>query len=291
MSLRTLLGTGLLAACLLPSTPARAKQGVDVGLARPDFTTWQLFGSASAENLNPGNGFTYSLLTLTQRDSGGQGGAGFAPDALSLDFNQSFRFSFDFFIPVSEGIRGDGFTLTLANAAGLGNAGSGLGYEGLGTASVALAIDTFHFEGEPVSPSLQILAGGSVTPLAATETGLGDAIRDPDFQWYAQLEYVPSGLGDNAGTLTGTIEHINLGVFSVSAPVDFLALDMVGAPVFWGFTAANGLATDAHIVDWGAPVPEPAAVWLMLAGVGAMVAWRRRAYDARHERFPAATGR
>lgn len=30
---------------------------------------------------------------------------------------------------------------------------------------------------------LPVLTGGSITPLAAAETGLGDAIRDPDFQW------------------------------------------------------------------------------------------------------------
>lgn len=275
------VAAALLAATLSALSPAHAQQGVDVDLARPDFTTWNLYGSATAQNLTPGNGFTYSLLTLTAPGSGDQGGAGFAPEALALDFNEAFRFSFHFYIPVIEGIRGDGLTLTLASAPGLGNAGSGLSYEGLGVSSVALAIDTFHFGGEPVSPSLQILAGGSVTPLAATETGLGDDIRDPDFQWYAQLEYVPSGLGDNAGTLTGTLEHINLGTFTVSAPIDFLALDLVGAPVYWGFTAANGLATDGHIVDWGAPVPEPAAVWLMLGGAACLVARRRRQGAAR----------
>lgn len=274
LSLRRATASLALALCAL--SPAHAQQGVDVDFAQPDFTAWNLYGSASAANQTPGNGFTYSLLTLTQPGSGDEGGAGFAPEALALDFNEAFRFSFHFYIPVSEGIRGDGLTLTLSRTPGLGNAGSGLGYEGLAVSSVALAIDTFHFDGEPVSPSLQILAGGSVTPLAATETGLGDAIRDPDFQWYAQLTYLPSGLGDNAGTLTGTIEHINLGSFTVSAPIDFLALDMVGAPVFWGFTASNGLATDGHIVDWGAPVPEPASALLMLAGAALLMARRRR---------------
>ena len=125
------------------------------------------------QNFTPGNGFTYSNLVLTSPGPGGQGGAGFAPTALMLDFNQAFSFDFHFFIPVSQDLRGDGLTFTLSDATGVGNAGSGLGYEALSPASVAFAIDTFHFDGEPVSPSLQILAGGSVTPLAFTRNRPG----------------------------------------------------------------------------------------------------------------------
>lgn len=248
---------------------------VDLDVVQPDFTTWTLAGSATAENLTPGNGFTYSLLHLTQGGSGDQGGSGFAPAPLTLDFNDAFDFSFPFFIPPSQGLRGDGLTLTLSTAPGLGNAGSGLGYEGLNAASVAFAIDTFHFDGEPVSPSLQILTGGSVTPLAATETGLGDAIRDPNYQWSAHVSYVPSGNEDQAGTLTGTIEHLNLGSFSVSAAVDFN--NLVGVPLYYGFTASNGLATDGHFVTSAVPVPEPQSWALMLAG-GLLLGWwtRRR---------------
>ncbi|HEY0955633.1 MAG TPA: PEPxxWA-CTERM sorting domain-containing protein [Roseateles sp.] len=127
--------------------------------------------------------------------------------------------------------------------------------------------DTFHFDGEPVSPSLQILSGGSVTPLAATETGLGDAIHDPNYQWYASLSYAPSGLDDNAGTLTGTITHLDLGSYSVSATVSFADLGLVGQSVFYGFTAANGLATDGHFVTSAMPVPEPGTWAMLLAGL------------------------
>ncbi|KQV58104.1 PEP-CTERM domain protein [Pelomonas sp. Root1217] len=269
----------LLPLTLAASLGAHAQQGVSLATGLTDFTTWSLYGSATASNMTPGNGFTYSDLQLTAAGTGGQGGAGFAPNAIALDFNQAFAFDFHFFIPVSQGLRGDGFTFTLSDTAGVGGAGSGLGYDGLSTASVAFAIDTFHFNGEPVSPSLQILSGGSVTPLAATETGLGDAIRDPDFQWYASVQYTPSGLNDNAGMLTGTIEHLNLGTFTVSAQVSFDQLGLVGTPVFYGFTAANGLATDGHFVTSAVPVPEPGSGALILAGLAClgMLARRRRA--------------
>lgn len=277
MRLRALVLSTLVSAGFV--TSAMAQQGVPIasGGFLTDFTTWTLAGSATATTFTPGNGFTYSLLTLTQPATGGQGGSGFAPAALAMDFNLPFFFDFNFYIPTSTGLRGDGMTFTLATAAGLGTAGSGLGYESINN-SVAFAIDTFNFDGEPVSPSLQILTQGSTTPLASTLTGLGDTIRDPDFQWYASVSYLPSGNGDNTGMLTGRIEHLNLGSFEVATSVDFSALGLVGNPVFYGFTAANGLATDGHIVTSAIPVPEP-GTWAMLAlGLAAVAgwSWRRR---------------
>jgi hypothetical protein len=274
MKIKQLLLSGMLAAGL--TSAAHAQQGVSLATGYTDFTTWTLLGNATASNFTPGNGFTYSNLILTPPATGGQVGAGFAPTALNIDFNQAFSFDFHFFIPVSTDLRGDGLTFSLASGPFLGNAGSGLGYENGSSNSVAFAIDTFHFDGEPVSPSLQILQGGSVTPLAFTETGLGDSIRDPDFQWYASVNYNPSGLDDLSGTLTGSIYHFNLGTFSVSTLVDFSQL--AGAPVFYGFTAANGLATDGHFVTSAVPVPEPETYAMLLAGLGLLgfVARRRK---------------
>lgn len=249
---------------------AHAQQGVDLTVGLTDFSTWTLYGSATAQNFTPGNGFTYSNLVLTPPASNGQAGAGFAPTALALDFNQAFSFHFNFFIPVSSDLRGDGLTFTLSDSTGLGGTGSDLGYGGLSSASVAFAIDTFHFDGEPVSPSLQWLAGGSSTPLAATATGLGDSIRDPNFQWRASIDYTPSGLDDDAGTLVGNISHIDLGSFSVQATVDFAALGLSGVPVYYGFTAANGAASDGHFVTSATAVPEPGALALWAAGLLAL---------------------
>lgn len=270
-----------LAACLAGSlvTGAWAAQGVLLTTTFTDFTQWSLYGNAVANNTTPGNGFTYSDLMLTGPGSSDQAGAGFAPAALNLDFNQAFNFDFHFFIPPSQNLRGDGLTFTLARTPGVGQGGSGLGYEGLGSESVAFAIDTFHFNGEPVSPSLQVLAGGNTTPLAFTETGLGDSIRDPNFQWSAMVSYQPSGLNDNTGTLTGRIEHLNLGSFSVSASVDFNGL--AGSPVYYGFTGANGLATDGHFITSAAPIPEPGSAAMLLAGGLLLAAWSRRSMRTR----------
>ena len=289
MRIPTLLLSTLLAAAA--QAPAQAQQNVNLTVGPVDYTSWTLAGDAQAQNITPGNGFTYSLLSLTDPGIGGQAGSAFAPTGLVLDFNQAFRFDFNWFIPTvaNPGLRGDGMTFTLTTAAALGNGGSGLGYEGLPAASVAFAIDTFNFGGEPVSPSVQILAGGSVTPLAATETGLGDAIRDPDFQWFGHLAYTPSGVGDNTGQLAAGISHINLGSFSAQADVDFGALGLAGATVYYGFTASNGLATDGHATSWGAPVPEPQTYALLLAGLASvlMMARRQRAAGPRPDQSAA----
>lgn len=260
---------------------AQAQQGVDLTdqSHNPDFTTWTLYGSAQAESFTPGNGFTYSVLNLTQAGIGGLAGAGWAPQTLALDFNTAFSFRFNFNIhnDPSE-VRGDGLTLVLADATGLGGGGSDLGYGGLSSASVAFAVDTFHFDGEPVSPSVQILGGGSSTPLAFTETGLGDAIRNATYAFTGELVYAPSGNGDNAGMLTGTLSNLLLGSFSVQAQVDFAALGLVGQPVYYGFTAGNGLATDGQTIQWGAPapVPEPAGWAMLLMGLLTVASLARR---------------
>ena len=108
---------------------AQAQQGVNLTAGPVDYTTLSLFGSAQANNSTPGNGFTYSVLELTQPGRGDQVGAAFAPTTLALDFNQAFRFDFNWYISATgpTDLRGDGLTFTLGSAAGLGGGGSDLG--------------------------------------------------------------------------------------------------------------------------------------------------------------------
>jgi hypothetical protein len=243
-----------------------------------DFTTWNHYGSSSAINFTPGNGFTYSNLSLTSPGVGGQGGAAFAPSTVNLDFNQAFTITFDFYISPGTVTAGDGMTFVLTpddpNTVNGGNplvpsGGSDLGYGNSGLSGLAFAIDTFNFTGEPVAPSIQILENGSVTPLAYTETGLTD-IRDPSyFQWGTTLSYTPSGLNDFTGILTGTIDQfVGPLSFSVSTTVDGALLGLDSTPLYYGFTAANGLADDGHHVSSAVPVPEPETWAMLLAGLG-----------------------
>jgi hypothetical protein len=190
--------------------------------------------------------------------------------------------------------QGDGMTFVLtpddpSDGSGLGTGGSDLGYGGSSGSSVAFAIDTFHFETEPVSPSIQILRDGSVTPVAVTETGLSD-IRDTSYyQWQGHLAYEPSGDDDETGTLTGSITQFvgNL-IFSVSTSIDWSDVgdavfdaetdEYLGRQLYYGFTAGNGLADDGHFVSstTASVVPLPAAGWLLGTGVAALFGFARR---------------
>lgn len=250
-----------------------------------DFTTWSFYGDASAANTTPGNGFTYSTLSLTSPGTGGQAGAAFAPSTVMLDFNQSFTITFDFFISPGTVAAGDGMTFVLTSddpdTVNGGSplepsGGSDLGYGNSGLTGLAFAIDTFNFGGEPTAPSIQILENGSVTPLAYTETGLAD-IRDPNyFQWHTTLSYTPSGLNDTTGTLTGTIDQYIGGLsYSVSLSLSGGISGVHNVPLYYGFTASNGLADDGHFVSSGVPVPEPETYAMLLAGLG-LVGWRIR---------------
>ena len=281
MPFRTFPRSALLAAAVLLGAPVltHAQQTLDLTAGPVDYTTWTLFGSATARNETPGNGFRYSLLARTQSGTGDQAGAAFAPEPVALDLNRAFTVHFNWYIPQPAGpdtLRGDGMTSVLADTPLLGTGGTGLGYEGTSSASIAWAIDTFHFDGEPQSPSLQILAGGSITPLAATDTGLGDAIRGTTYQWFGALDYAPSGLDDYRGTLTASMSNIEIGMFTATADVQFDTIGMAGLPaLYYGFTAANGAAIDGHHTSFGSPVPEPQTWVLLTAGLG-MLGWMVR---------------
>ncbi|MHB1155490.1 MAG: PEP-CTERM sorting domain-containing protein [Phycisphaerales bacterium] len=248
-------------------------------LGQEDYSTWSLYGDATF-NTTTDNSLIYQNIALTSPGVADSAGAAFAPAPLTIDLDQPFSFSFPFFISPGTVARGDGLTFVLASTPGIGTGGSGLGYEGLD--GVAFAIDTFDFgTPDPVSPSLQILMGGSVDPVAFTETGLGDDIwstfANGHLQWNATVSYTPSGNNDQLGTLTGSIQQPAFPGYdglpiSVSAPVD---LSVLGTDVYYGFTAGNGLADDGHTVT--SVVPEPASLALLAAGSLSLLRRRRAA--------------
>jgi Bacterial lectin/PEP-CTERM motif len=295
---------GLLATLLLAGPATAQTQDLDLR-TQVDFSTWVLLGGARTQVVpayaGPGGpvvGLMHELiLTDATADSAG---AGFAPDQLLLNFNHDFSFQFNAFL-YGPALRGDGMTflLTTASEPAIGGGGSDLGYGASNLPGYALAIDTFHFEGEAVSPSLQILRDGSSAPLAATETGLGDDVRNLQ-TWHTSFVYAASGNQDEAGTLTATIFRPDLGSFSVSSAADWSTIgealfddasgDYLGRLVRYGFTAGNGAASDGHLVASLTPVPEPHTYAMLLAGLALMGALVRRRWQVSHDGAAAFSG-
>ncbi|HNQ05131.1 MAG TPA: PEP-CTERM sorting domain-containing protein [Thiobacillaceae bacterium] len=269
---------------------AHASQSYDLTQG-VDFSTWTLLVDAAVMANTPSGGYYDNYLRLTTQGSGNQAGAAFAPAPLLLDFNQAFDFTFRFFVAHGSVAQGDGMTFVL-NSVGpeMGGYGSDLGYGNSANDGYALAIDTFNFPNEPEAVSIQILENGSVAPIAHTETGLPDIQPAEYYQWTATLRFAPSGDDDETGTLTGEIYQAYTGdTFSVFSPVDWSTVgealydidtgDYLGREIYYGFTAANGLADDGHFVGSlvPAPIPEPETYAMLLAGLGLVgLAARRR---------------
>lgn len=73
------------------------------------------------------------------------------------------------------------------------------------------------------------------------------------------------------GTLTGTIDQPIGGLtFTVATPLDGTSSGLHNVPLYYGFTAGNGLADDGHHVSSAipVPVPEPETWAMLLAGLG-----------------------
>jgi hypothetical protein len=86
-------------------------------------------------------------------------------------------------------------------------------------------------------------------------------------------------------SLTGSIWRPDFGEHSVTGAIDGSLIGTrltdpdtdayLGARLFYGFTAANGLADDGHFISSAVPVPEPEN-WALLAIGLALVGWRLR---------------
>lgn len=258
-----------------------------------DFSLWSRLGTALYQQQDI-PGYTARTLILTGPFNEGSAASAFASYTPVVDMNAPFTAYFFFFMSPGANGAGDGMTFIMtSNAGALGIGGSELGYGGSGLDGYAFAIDTFNFEGEPVAPSLQILENGSVQPISFFETGIAD-IRDPNyFVWNAVVSYVPSGNGDETGTLTATIEQaFDETSYTVSAPVNWQNVGQpvidpttelyVGRPLRFGFSAGTGAADDGHFVHALTPAPEPGLGAMIFAGTAVLgVASRRRLASTR----------
>jgi hypothetical protein len=282
-SIRRLTVAPLIALVLGGMSPAVLANTIDL-TTNVDYTTWTLLGDATAYSYPiPGVG-TDSYLQLTAPGVGGQAGGAYAPGPLLVDFNSAFEVSFRFYVAHVSEIQGDGLTFFMTGSAppALGTGGSDLGYGGSGMNGYAFAVDTFNFSGEAQAVSVQILADGSSTPLAHTETGLPDIQPADYYQWFGKVGFTPSGNGDETGNLYFEIEQAfddqTFRVEWTAADWSTVATDIfdeesnvLGRGIYIGFTAGNGLADDGHFIGsltFAPPVPEPASWAMLLAGLG-----------------------
>jgi hypothetical protein len=210
-------------------------------------------------------------------------GTAWAPTRLSLLEDFSVAFSFQ----IAGGSGADGFTITFQNSgdgsSAIGDGGGALGYQGIEN-SVAFIYDTFDngfdTDREP----------GHNTSVATD----GNLINGWSGQSIGNPIDVNGGSLRNAVLFSWVDYDASLGVFTMflndvgskpGTPAASIASDWItrlGDSVFVGFTAATGALDDNHdilsfsVVEGPAPVPVPAAAWLLASGVIGLAGFTRR---------------
>ena len=213
---------------------------------------------------------------------GGQSGAGYSTNAITLGSNATFSTTFQFQITNPGGIApADGLTFVLArNPAGLGVGGGGLGYQGVPN-SVAVEFDTFFNGGvDTDSNHVAIDTGGVLTNTAlanpygvsncgAPNTALG-CLSNGDI-WTALIGYDGSNLSVSVQDAGNAVQYL-----ISSFPID-IAAALGTNTAFVGFTSGTGSGFENHdILNWKLAndtslvtppsIPEPAS--LALVGLG-----------------------
>lgn len=230
-----------------------------------------------------------------------QAGAGYSTAAIALGANATFSTSFQFLITSAGGIApADGLTFVIAaGTGGLGAAGSGIGYAGVGN-SVAVEFDTFNNGGGDGNSSNHVgidVNGSPNSVVLANPYGVVTC----DFA----SGYVKPGCMSNGDIWTIVINYdgakLDVSVQDGNGAPQLLISDFVidiaaalgTTTAFVGFTSGTGsgfanhdilnwiLANDASITPPGQSVPEPATLSLvplaLLLAVATAARARRRA--------------
>jgi len=231
--------------------------------------------------------------------SSSQAGAAYSTTAITLGAGATFSTQFQFrFTDAGGADPADGITFVLAaNPGGLGVAGYGMGYAGVGH-SVAIEFDTYnngnansygYFSEEPDSSNhVSVDVNGSLNNFFATDVygngSCGFAGGHP-----GQNPNSAAGCMSNGNLWTASISYdgslLNVSLFDPAMGTTFQALtdvplDIAGAlgtnTAFVGFTGSSGAGWENEdIVNWRfantavlPSVPEPASWATMLGGFG-----------------------
>jgi hypothetical protein len=259
-------------------------------------------------NFNDASGLTFGGNATTQGSPAvlhltspnvNQSGAVYSTTAVTLGAGATFSTQFQFRITDPGGIdAADGITFVLAKGTtGLGGAGGGLGYQGVGN-SVAIEFDTYNngsgdgnssnHVGVDINGSLDSAALANVYGLVDCHLGnlsTSGCMANGDI-WTALIEY------DGTTQLLNVILTDPTQATSFHAITDYVvdiegALDS-GGTAYVGFTSATGLGYENHdILNWRFSdsatlppptdgVPEPLTLGLFGAGLAGVAFGRRK---------------
>jgi glucose/arabinose dehydrogenase len=225
--------------------------------------TFDNFNSTSGLQFNGSASVAAGALLLTDAVSS-QAGSVFYNEAMTLDEGTSFSAALAVQMTGGQGTNGaDGMAFIIQNtpagAAALGSAGGGLGYGGIGPASIAIELDTYQNAFDPNSNNVSLLLGGDgaapiVTALAPIDLNGGAVV-------YVWVEY------DGASNL---LEVFVSGTPTKPAtPLISQTIDLAGVlgnQAYFGVSAATGgLANEQRVLSWSvessATEPEPTSVF------------------------------
>lgn len=264
----------------------------------PNFTsTSGLTLTSSSTTTTTADGRVLHLVSATGSDVG----AAFATTQRSVTNGFSTAFDFRLTNPggssdgVAVGADGFVFTLQRIGASAIGQSGEGMGFLGIGNASLGVEFDTFlnSNRGDLDSNHIGIDTAGSVNSVAKTAAGAITPDFDNGTKWTSWVDYNGTTLEVRVSNTGTRPTSPNLSYAISSASMQTL---LGGTSAFVGFTAGTGGAYANHdIVAWtfadqyvpggvtpGLAIPEPSTYALLGLGLGTLfVASRRRFTRAR----------